>query len=300
MKRKPTKAQAMKWRLDLFGEVPVTREDVYAWLLAVVDIDPASKRAFGYVKSYRVVDKIIRAKINGTFEELVASAKHSSRLRTLADDADAYPSSNYLGLGDFEHGQPRQPPIKQLSAPRRPAEVVQQERERHAAEMRARKAVKATRLNRFPKDIPSLSIMLADISSPPAEALAEAFGVTTMTAKRWIEKDHAPLPVRLALYWLTRWGTSEIDERAHNEVRMATAEAACLRSEVAALRAQLESIGRIADFGSANDPLLNTPSTTFSTGYGLPISPLERGVKVIVNTLESKPCADSDLKKKCA
>ncbi len=39
--------------LDLFGEVPVTFEDIDAWLLAVPRIDPSSWRAHHYVRQYK-------------------------------------------------------------------------------------------------------------------------------------------------------------------------------------------------------------------------------------------------------
>ncbi|WP_394790346.1 hypothetical protein [Rhodoferax sp.] len=55
---------------DLFGHVAVTHQDVATWLLCVPRLDPRSPRAAWYVKGYRVIDKIQRAKLDGTFETL--------------------------------------------------------------------------------------------------------------------------------------------------------------------------------------------------------------------------------------
>lgn len=299
--RKPSKAQAVKWRLDLFGEMPVSREDVYAWLIAVVDMDPASKRAFRYVRDYGVLNRIIRAKIDGTFDELVAPAKHSGRLIEMASAAAVDLPSNHLGLGDFGRAVPQRLGTEKLAAPRRPAEVIQRERERIAAGKRARREVDATMLRRFPKAPPPLSTMLADIGSPPPEALAGAFGVTAPTVRRWVREDRAPLPVLFALFWLTRWGTSEVDAKAHNDAVMAAREASRLRNEVESLRARLNSVGRIADFGSANDPHPGAPAGIAAPGYAVPPDlPARREVPIIFTSMRRVPCADSGRAKKRA
>jgi hypothetical protein len=57
--------------LDLFGEVPVYRHDIDAWLRAVPRLEPGTKRAAHYVEAWRVVDKIKAAKLAGTFYDLV-------------------------------------------------------------------------------------------------------------------------------------------------------------------------------------------------------------------------------------
>lgn len=57
---------------DLFGEVPVTTLDIEAWLRAVPRIDPSSRHAADYVKSWGVVEKIKAAKLAGTFEAITA------------------------------------------------------------------------------------------------------------------------------------------------------------------------------------------------------------------------------------
>ena len=57
---------------DLFGQVPITHQDVAAWLLAVPRMDPDSPRAAWYIRAYSVTDKIAAAKLAGTFELVTA------------------------------------------------------------------------------------------------------------------------------------------------------------------------------------------------------------------------------------
>jgi len=64
---------------DLFGEVPVYRHDIDAWLLAVPRISPDSPRAPAYIRSYDVVGKIQRFKVAGTFEATVQRVNLSRR-----------------------------------------------------------------------------------------------------------------------------------------------------------------------------------------------------------------------------
>lgn len=58
--------------VDLFGQVPVTVQDVESWLRAVPRIDPHSPRAAHYVRAYDVPAKIAAAKLAGTFESITA------------------------------------------------------------------------------------------------------------------------------------------------------------------------------------------------------------------------------------
>jgi hypothetical protein len=58
--------------VDLFGDVPVTHDDINAWLRQVPRIEPGSRRAAHYVQGYDVIGKIKRAKLEGTFEARTA------------------------------------------------------------------------------------------------------------------------------------------------------------------------------------------------------------------------------------
>ena len=125
-------------------------------------------------------------------------------------------------------------------------------------------------LNRLPKLIMPLSTLLDDIGNPKAGALAKSFRVPEKAAAKWIKDDEAPLPVMLALFWLTRWGHQAVDCEAHNAAIMQAGVAACLRREVASLTGKLARLGKIADFGCANDP---------APGVALPHSPSLRAAE---------------------
>lgn len=60
---------------DLFGEVPVTRDEVRAWLLAVPRIDPDTERAAWYVEHWDVPGKVRAAKLAGTLDQILARAQ---------------------------------------------------------------------------------------------------------------------------------------------------------------------------------------------------------------------------------
>lgn len=97
--------------------------------------------------------------------------------------------------------------------------------------------------------------MLADLGNPSAATVARAFGVSRSTVYRWTKHDTAPRAVALSLYWLTRWGQSELfseaarSEAAHRELCTA------LRAECESLQTQLARVLRLGDFGAANSPL---------------------------------------------
>ena len=113
-----------------------------------------------------------------------------------------------------------------------------------------------------PRDVPSLETMLGDIGSPDAKALAKALGVTPRTVRNWRSAGYAPMPVLLALFWLTKWGqqwihidlynTNQMHANQSNVYRHALAKA---EKEIADLHEQIERLGQLGDFGSANDPV---------------------------------------------
>jgi len=64
---------------DLFGEVVVTHDDLYAWVEAVAPAYTSSTRSFEYyVRGWSVVEKVRSAKLNGTYEATIENA-HQSR-----------------------------------------------------------------------------------------------------------------------------------------------------------------------------------------------------------------------------
>ena len=112
-------------------------------------------------------------------------------------------------------------------------------------------------LNRLPVLVVPLSMLIEDIGNPSPKRIAKALGVTERTVKKWIREDIAPRPVMLSLYWLTGWGQSAVHCEAHNAAVMHAGMVGCLRREIALLNARLDRLGRIADFGAANDPAPN-------------------------------------------
>lgn len=111
-------------------------------------------------------------------------------------------------------------------------------------------------LNRLPSptQMPPLSMLVDDIGRPSPRRLAKSFDVTERTVRRWMKEDQAPRAVMFALFWLTSWGQQAVHSEAHNSAVMHAGMARCLRDEIDRLRSQLERLGRIADFGAANDP----------------------------------------------
>lgn len=115
-------------------------------------------------------------------------------------------------------------------------------------------------LNRLPRHMPPLAMMLADIGNPTPAQLAKALGVSRASVYRWMRAEQAPRAVMLALFWLTRWGMSQVDCEAVNTAALHIGMGRALRSRIEALEADLARLGRLADFGSANDPLPSVPT----------------------------------------
>lgn len=58
--------------LDLFGEVVVTEDDVYAWVASVSPVHLAERGYALYVRRYDVAGKVAAAKLRGTFDATTA------------------------------------------------------------------------------------------------------------------------------------------------------------------------------------------------------------------------------------
>lgn len=57
---------------DLFGEVPVTEDDLFYWVQAVAPRWLAPERSYrNYVRNWNVADKVRHAKISGTFDQII-------------------------------------------------------------------------------------------------------------------------------------------------------------------------------------------------------------------------------------
>lgn len=112
----------------------------------------------------------------------------------------------------------------------------------------------------LPKWTPPLEVMLADIGSPSSRELAKALKVHHSTVERWKRIGKAPRTALLALFYITRWGRSDVHCRAENDARAQAALAFHLKSELDKATAQLARLGQIGDFGSANDPATGAPA----------------------------------------
>lgn len=90
--------------------------------------------------------------------------------------------------------------------------------------------------------MPPLSMMLADVGNPTAAHLAAFLGLHPRTVARWMERGHAPRPVCLALFWLTRWGRSQVDTQAANDAALAFALARAESEKATQLAAALDAL----------------------------------------------------------
>lgn len=109
-------------------------------------------------------------------------------------------------------------------------------------------------LAQLPTQLPPLPAILADLGHPSSQAIGRALGVTERTARRWIATGQAPRAAILALFWVTRWGSSQIDAHAHNGAQLARLQVQALADENAALRAELARVLALGDTGAANLP----------------------------------------------
>lgn len=115
--------------------------------------------------------------------------------------------------------------------------------------------------------MPALSVLLDDLGRPHPTSLARLLDVDTRTVRRWLKADSAPRPVLLALFWLTRWGQSEIDaeltDRAALLARLADAsrrELLQARHRLAELEARLSTRPGLA---YSSRPPVNLPFERF-------------------------------------
>lgn len=61
--------------LDLFGEVPITVDDLEAWVAAVSPVHFTDRLFSNYVKRYNVAGKIRTAKLRGEFDAITATPR---------------------------------------------------------------------------------------------------------------------------------------------------------------------------------------------------------------------------------
>lgn len=59
---------------DLFGVVPVSLSDLELWLFTVPRMAHYQRGRSAYLRNYQVIEKIQRAKVDGTFEKITGDA----------------------------------------------------------------------------------------------------------------------------------------------------------------------------------------------------------------------------------
>lgn len=108
-------------------------------------------------------------------------------------------------------------------------------------------------LHHLPKQLPPIELMLEDLGSPTAKQLAKALGVCERTARRY-KRGEASRTAQLALFWLTQWGQSQLNTRALNEVALYRGYCEALKSDNERLKAEMDRLATLGEFGAANDP----------------------------------------------
>jgi hypothetical protein len=110
-------------------------------------------------------------------------------------------------------------------------------------------------IGRAPVSLPVWPQILEDLGHPHPKRLARALGLGVRTVRRYTRQGHAPRPVVMALFWLTRWGRSECHEAATSDALLACGYVSALRRQVAELQSQVAHLVALQT-GAANEPLI--------------------------------------------
>lgn len=110
-----------------------------------------------------------------------------------------------------------------------------------------------------PRDLPIWHTILEDLNNPPPQRVARVLGLGVRTVYRYNRDGHAPRSVCLALFWLTRWGRSQVYHQAVHDCQIAVGYANAIERELKDTRAQLAHVLALSDCGAANSPVLGAP-----------------------------------------
>jgi len=110
-------------------------------------------------------------------------------------------------------------------------------------------------LGRAPRTLPIWHAILDDLGRPQARQIAKVLGVGVRTVHRWNRAGQAPKAACLALFWLTRWGHSQVHCQATNDAILAAQIARNLTDRCAELEIQLAHVLALNEHGAANEPI---------------------------------------------
>lgn len=111
-------------------------------------------------------------------------------------------------------------------------------------------------IERLPKALPVWAAILEDLGDPPPHRVAKALGVARSTVYRWNAAGGGPRMACLALFWLTRWGRSEVDAQAVNDAQLYSGLAVSLAADRDRLAHQVQLL--TATLNPTSIPLCGT------------------------------------------
>ena len=109
-----------------------------------------------------------------------------------------------------------------------------------------------------PRALPIWQTIIDDLSNPHPARLAKVLGLGVRTVYRYNREGHAPRSVCLALFWLTRWGRSEVYWQAVHDCQVAVGYANAVESELRQTRTQLAHVMALNETGAANSPIVRS------------------------------------------
>jgi hypothetical protein len=105
-----------------------------------------------------------------------------------------------------------------------------------------------------PVSLPIWHTMMDDLCNPPPQRVARVLGLGLRTVQRYNATGYAPRHICLAIFWLTRWGRSNVNAQAVNDATLMASYVRGLTDHARALTSQIDHLLTIGNFGSANDP----------------------------------------------
>lgn len=107
-----------------------------------------------------------------------------------------------------------------------------------------------------PRALPVWQTIMEDLGRPHPARVARVLGLGARTVYRYNREAQAPRSVCLALFWLTRWGRSEVHAQAVHDCQVAVGYANALERDLRQARAQLAHVLALSASGAANSPIL--------------------------------------------